>query len=129
MLNTSSVVIGAPWTATISPQATRGAGFWIVIVKSSTFAGFMIDLGLFLGGVPGGLSQILVNGPTLGVHTPGAHSGGGTTASYSVAVPFNCALLGTSWAAQSIVWGDLPAGAGPLDPWFSTATNGNIGMY
>ena len=129
VLSTSSVVIGAPWTATISPQTTRGGSGWFLLMRSATITGPVLDLGPFFGMPAAGLSQLLVSGAAIGTFGGPPHGGGGTTASLSIAVPFNCALLGQPWAAQAIVLGDLPAGAGPLDPWFSTATEGSIGMY
>ncbi len=132
-LSAGKVIIGAPWTATISPQATRGAGGWIVLMRTAPVVGPVLDLGPLFGLPPAGLSQLLVGGGSIGSFPGPPHGGGGTSTTLSVAVPFNCALLGLNWASQAIVTGDLPPGGGVglglIDPWLSSAATGSIGIY
>ena len=124
-----TVVTGTPWTATISPQITRGPGPWIILMRTAPASGPILDLGTILGLPPAGLSELLVAGTKIANFFPPPHGGGGTSTTFSVAVPPSCSLVGMSWFAQSIVFGDLPIGPGVLDPWFSSAVGGVVGTF
>ena len=129
-LDTSTVVVGASWTVNLMPQATRGAGAWVILVRSASTAGPILDLGLFLGLATSGVSELLVDPLSyIGDFSPTPHAGGGSTAMFSAPVPLNSSLVGNPWFAQAVVLGDLPAGAGILDPWFSSASGGVIGTF
>jgi len=125
----TTVVIGIPWSALLFPQFGRGPGAWVILMRSTPAAGPVLDLGLFFLLPPAGPSELLVGAGFIANFFPAAHGGSGTSASFSVPVPPTCALVGAPWHAQAIVLGDLPAGAGILDPWFSTATGGVIGTF
>ncbi|MAB80093.1 MAG: hypothetical protein CMJ89_12145 [Planctomycetes bacterium] len=125
----SNAVIGGVWTATLTPQLTRMGGGWIVLMRTASAAGPIFDLGLALGLPAAGLSELLVGGAVIGTFFGPPHAGGGSSTTFSLAVPLNCALIGKRWYAQSIVLGDLPIGPGTLDPWFSSASKGVIGTY
>ena len=124
------VVIGTDWTVTLRPQATRVPGPWVLFLRSASVAGAVVDLGLFLFEVPAGSSELLVDpGAMITNFSPPGHDGGGSSKSFSAAVPVNCALIGSPWFAQAMVFGNLPAGGGVFDPWFSSAVQGVIGNY
>ncbi len=122
----SAVQVGGAWTATLTPQPARAAGPWVILLRSND-AGLVLDAGLALFGVPAGLSELLVGAGFMANFFPAPHLGGGIPASFSVAVPAACSLVGTPWFAQSLVMGDLPPGGGALDPWFSSAAGGIVG--
>ncbi|MAB78520.1 MAG: hypothetical protein CMJ89_04115 [Planctomycetes bacterium] len=125
---TSTVVIGGAWTATLIPQAVRAGGPWVILMRANN-AGLVLDAGLAFFGVPAGFSELLVGGGFIANFFPAPHLGGGIPASFSAAVPPACALVGMPWFAQSLVFGDLPLGAGLLDPWFSSAAGGVVGTF
>jgi len=129
LLSSSPVIIGSPWTATLAPQAARGAGVWTILLRSASAAGPILDLGTFFALPPAGLSELLVGIGFIANFAGPAHGGGGTTASFSAPVPLSCGLVASPWFAQAVVLGDLPAGAGVLDPWFSSAVGGTIGTF
>ena len=129
ILTASKVVVGSPWTATLTPQPLRGPGAWIILMRTATSAGPILDLGPIFALPPAGLSELLVGGGVIANFFPPAHGGAGTATTFSIGVPPNCALVGMSWAAQSIVFGNLPIGPGILDPWFSSAARGTIGTF
>ncbi len=128
-LTATSVIPGTTWTAVIAPQFTRGPGSWIVLLRSSAAAGAIIDLGLLFSLPPAGLSELLVGPGFLFDMSGPPHGGGGTTAAFNAAVPMNCGLLGAPWFVQAVVFGDLPAGGGLLDPQLSSAAGGVIGSF
>ncbi len=130
VLTATPVVVGAAWTITMQPQLTRGAGVWVTLVRMNPSGGTLLDLGTLFILPPAGLSELLVGaGFIANITLAPPHAGGGSTTSYTLTIPNNCSLVGSNWYAQSIVFGDLAAGAGILDPWFSTATGGVIGTY
>ena len=98
-------------------------------MRTAPSAGPILDLGPFFALPPAGLSELLVGGGVIGNFFPGPHGGGGSAASFSIGVPMSCALVGMTWNAQSIVFGDLPTGLGVLDPWFSSAAGGVVGTF
>ena len=122
----SAVQVGGAWTATLTPQPARAAGPWVILLRTND-AGLVLDAGLALFGVPAGLSELLVGAGFIANFFPAPHLGGGVPSSFSVAVPATCALVGMPWFAQSLVLGDLAAGGGALDPWFSSAAGGIVG--
>ncbi len=127
-LASSSVRVGRDWVVTLQPQAARGPGAWVLFLRSANTAGPVLDLGTLLGLPSSGGSELLVNpGAFLANFSPPGHAGGGTTATFATHVPPNCSLLGSSWFAQALVLGNLPTGAGTLDPHFSSAVGGMIG--
>lgn len=108
-LTAGPVVIGADWHLTLTPQAERGPGAWLVLLSSEQDAGLMLDLGTKFGMPLAGLSELLVApNAFLADIAGGAHGGGGTTATLTVPVPSDPALVGLRWNAQAIVLGDLP---------------------
>jgi len=127
-MGASPVVIGHPWVVTLTPQPTRGPGSWFILVRTGS-GSLILDAGLILFGVPAGVSELLVAGGTLANFFGPVHGGGGLPASYTALVPPSCALVGMPWFAQSLVFGDLPLGAGLLDPWFSSAAGGVVGTF
>ena len=129
VFSASTVVVGMPWTTTMTPQPVRGAGSWFILLRTAMAAGPILDLGPVFGLPPAGLSELLVGGGVITNFGPIAHAGFGLPATFSRMVPLNCALVGSPWYAQAIVLGNLPAGAGLFDPWFSTAAGGTIGTF
>ena len=129
-LSAGTIVIGSNWDADLTPQATRGAGVWIILLRSNDSPGLAFDLGLFLGLPMSGVSELLVDVPAHILNfSPAPHTGGGSTSMFSTPVPLDFGLVGNPWYAQAIVLGDLPVGAGVLDPWFSSAVGGTIGTF
>ncbi len=129
-LDASAVVVGANWDVTLTPQAGRGSGAWIILLRSNSVAGPSFDLGLLFGLPAAGVSELLVDPVSyLTNFAPGQHTGGGAPAMFSTPVPLDSSLVANGWFAQAVVLGDLPAGAGALDPWFSRATSGTIGTF
>jgi len=129
-LNSSTVVIGASWNVDLTPQAGRAAGTWLILVRASDAVGQVYDLGSALGLPAAGASEILVDPMAYITNfSPAPHSGGGSTSMFSAPVPNNFGLVGNPWYAQAVVFGDLPAGGSPLDPWFSSAVGGIIGTF
>ncbi len=129
IMGASTAVVGMPWTATIAPQPTRGPGPWVILMRTAPSAGPILDLGPLFALPPAGLSELLVAGGVIGNFFGPPHAGGGSSTTFSIGVPTSCALVGMSWFAQSIVFGDLPAGLGFLDPWFSSAAGGVVGTF
>jgi len=127
-MTASKAIVGLPWTATIAPQPARSPGIWIVLMRTAP-AAIVLDLGPLFALPPAGLSELLVGGGVIANFFPGAHGGGGAAASFSALVPSSCALVGLSWYAQAIVFGDLPIGPGTLDPWLSSAAGGVVGTF
>ena len=126
-LATGPLIIGSPWALTMTPQATRGAGSWIVLVRS-TPTSVILDWGTFFLLPPAGLSELLVGAGFLAnISTTTPHAGFGTPVSTTVSIPPLCSLVGSPWHAQALVLGDLPSGAGLLDPRWSSAMGGTIG--
>lgn len=124
-----TAVIGAAWTATLTPQPTRAPGPWIILMRSSASAGPILDLGLFFALPPAGLSELQVGAGFIANFFPPAHGGGGSPSSFSAPVPLACSLVALPWFAQAVVFGDLPAGSGTLDPWFSSSAGGIVGTF
>jgi len=132
VLTAPPVFIGtSSWKATIAPEASRGPGVFIVLVRGNQTSGTTLDLGLLFSLPPAGASELLVAAPFYANMPTASHGGGGTTASTVPAfIPNDCSLLGRLWYAQAVVFGDLPgASPGLLDPWFSTAVGGMIGSF
>jgi hypothetical protein len=125
----STAVIGETWTASLTPQPTRAPGPWIILMRSSASAGPIFDLGTFLSLPPAGISEVLVGPGSIATFFPPAHGGGGIPSSFSASVPPLASLIAMPWFVQSIVFGDLPAGSGILDPWFSSAASGIVGAF
>ena len=128
-LTTTAVIVGSPWSATLTPQPGRGPGAWTLLLRTTQTSGPVLDLGVLFGLPPAGPSELLVGGGVVAHFAPNPHGGAGTSASFSALVPMNCALVGSPWHTQAIVLGDLPTGAGIFDPWFSTAMGGVIGTF
>ena len=125
----STAVIGETWTASLTPQPTRAPGPWIILMRSSASAGPIFDLGTFLSLPPAGISEVLVGPGSIATFFPPTHGGGGSPSNFSASVPPLPSLIAMPWFAQSIVFGDLPAGSGILDPWFSSAASGIVGAF
>jgi len=125
----SAAVIGEPWTATLTPQPARAAGFWFILMRSGVAAGPILDLGSIFGLPAAGASELLVGGSSIADFSPPPHGGGGTSSSFSVTVPASCSLTSMPWFAQAIVFGDLPGVGGAFDPWFSSAATGIVGTF
>ena len=128
LLTSTPAVAGQMLTATMTPQAARGPGIWNFAIRGGTTS-IVIDLGTFLSLPPAGNSELLVGGMTVGNFGSFNHGGGGTQANFQTMVPLNCSLIGFDWYAQSVVTGDLPAGAGMFDPWLSTGVGGTVGSF
>ncbi len=128
-MTASGALIGGTWSVTLAPQAARGAGGWIILMRGSPGAGPVLDLGLLLALPPAGLSELLVAGAFIANFFGPLHGGGGSVSNFTTAVPSNCSIIGMSWYAQAAVFGNLPAGGGALDPWFSSASGGVIGTF
>lgn len=132
VLTAPPVFIGtSSWKATIAPEASRGPGIFIVLVRGNPTSGLILDLGTLLSLPAAGATELLVDAPFYVNMPTASHGGGGTTASTVPAfIPNNCAYLGRAWYAQAVVFGDLPSvNPGLLDPWFSTAVGGVIGTF
>jgi len=128
-LSSSPVIVGAPLTVTLTLQMTRGPGSWFILVRDSSAAGPIIDMGLFLLGVSSGPSELLVAGGVIANLVPPPHAGGGSSAMFTTTIPNNCGLVGVDWFMQALVTGNLPGAPGMFDPWFSTAANGIVGTF
>ena len=125
----SGAVIGAIWTASLTPQPTRAPGPWIILMRSSASAGPILDLGSLLSLPSAGFSEVLVGTGNIATFFPPAHAGGGVPSNFCTSVPALPSLVAMPWFAQAIVFGDLPAGSGALDPWFSSAASGIVGTF
>ena len=130
ILTSSKIAVGGSWDTTITPQAGRGAGAWILYLRGAPAGPFAVDVGIALGLAPAGPSELLVDlSAVIADFTPPPHAGGGLPIGFSVPVPLHCPLIGVNWFAQAIVLGNLPAAPGIFDPWFSTAAWGTIGTF
>lgn len=128
-ISTAKVIVGSALNITLTPQATRGPGSWVVLVRDSASAGPILDLGTVLFGVSSGSSELLVGGGVIANLGGPPHSGGGSNVTLAAPIPDNCALVGVDWYMQALVTGDLPGPPGMLDPWFSTAASGTVGTF
>jgi len=130
-LTASKAIIGELWTATLTPQLDRGPGLWAIFLRDSSTQGTVVDLGILLFDNPAGPTELLVEGETLFNSPSAVHLGGGSPSGGPVAlVPNRCSLIGQTWCAQAIVFGDLPFDfVFDIDPQLSSAVEGVVGSF
>jgi len=138
IMTTSPVVIGGTWTSSITPGPLRTTGtplggLYVALVQSALGGPVILDASALLAGAPffllppgsdAPLSAVLFGGSSLGSTSGNWSTGSGGT----INIPANTNFLCLTWAAQSVVFGDILAdGDVEADAKFSSATTGVVG--